>query len=125
MGCNTQKNSVIGLESNDSIGNIELLFVNNGEIVSKNIHKEYWETILNIIKTAEYDDEQYDEIKNPSGYMLKIREQDYIIKIFYANNIIDEILIWIDSDGIKINGKWYTVKAGKEELVNIINFSKL
>jgi hypothetical protein len=64
--------------------------LNNNEIISKNINinKEYWETILNIIKAAEYNDEQYDEIKNPSGYMLKVIEQDYILKILYANNSV-------------------------------------
>jgi hypothetical protein len=74
---------------------------------------------------AEYDIEQYDEIKNPSGYMLKIIEQDYILKIFYSNNRADEIFIWKDSERIKTNGRWHTIKNGKEELFNIIDNSKL
>jgi hypothetical protein len=33
------------LENKGSIEKIELSFLNNNEIVSKNISKEYWETI--------------------------------------------------------------------------------
>jgi hypothetical protein len=57
--------------------------------------------------------------------MLKVIEQDYIMKIHYSNNRFDEILIWNDSERIKINGRWYTIKNGKEELFNIIDNSKM
>jgi hypothetical protein len=113
------------LNNNGAIEKIELFVLNNDEIIVIFINEAYWETILNIITTAEYDDGQYGETRNPSGYMLKIKEQDYTIKIFYMDNTVDEILIWIDSNRIKINGKWYTMKDGKEELFNIINYSKL
>ena len=124
MGCNTQKNNVMESENNNSIEKVDLSFIKDGEIISKNIDKEYWETILNIIKTAEYDVEQYDEIKNPLGYMMKVIAQDYILKIFYTNNTVDEIFVWRNSDRIKINGKWHTIKTEREELVNILDSSR-
>ena len=123
INCNAQKNSIIEFENNGSIEKMELLFRNNDEVISKPINKEYWETILNIIKTSEYDNEQYDEIKNPSRYMLKIIKQDYVLKIFYTNNTFDTILVWIGSDRIAINGEWYTIKDGIGELFNIIDLS--
>jgi hypothetical protein len=125
VSCATKKNNIIELENNGSVEKIELLFRDNSDIIIKNINEEYWETIITIIAEAEYDIRQYDEIKNPSGYMLKIIEQDYILKIFHSNNGLDEILIWNDSDRIKTNGKWYIIKNGKEELFKIIDCSKL
>jgi hypothetical protein len=123
--CATQKDNVIKFENNGSVERIELLFQDNNEIITKNIIEEYWGKILSIIADAEYDIEQYDEMKNPSGYMLKVIEQDYIMKIFYSTNRFDEILIWNDSERIKINGRWYTIKDGKEKLFNIIDNSKM
>jgi hypothetical protein len=123
--CATQKDNVIETENNVSVERIELLFRDNGESITKNIDEEYWGEILSIIADAEYDNEQYDEVKNPSGYMLKVIEQDYILKIFYSNSTIDEILIWDVSDRIKINGRWHTIKKGNEELFTIIDDSKL
>ncbi|MDR0411737.1 MAG: hypothetical protein LBH75_07170 [Treponema sp.] len=125
--CATQKDNVmeIELENNGSVERIELLFRDNSEIITKDINEEYWWKILSIIADAEYDIEQYDEIKNPSGYMLKVIEQDYILKIYYSNNRFDEILVWKDSERIKINGRWHIIKNGKEELFNIIDNSKM
>jgi hypothetical protein len=113
------------LENNGSVERIELLFRDNSEIITKSINEEYWGKIVSIIANAEYDVEQYDEIKNPSGYMLKVIEQDYILKIVYSNNRLDEILIWEDSERIKTNGRWYAIKNGKEELFSIIDNSKI
>jgi hypothetical protein len=125
VSCAMQKNNVMELENKGSVERIELLFQENNKIITKNINEEYWGKILFIIADAEYDIEQYDEIKNPSGYMLKVIEQDYIMKIHYSNNRFDEILIWNDSERIKINGRWYTIRNGKEELFNIIDNSKM
>jgi hypothetical protein len=124
VGCATQKANVAELENKGSVERIELSFYDNGETVTKNVNEKYWGEILSIIADAEYDTEQYDEIKNPSGYMLKVIEQDYILKIFYSSDRVDEILVWEASERIKINGRWYTIKTGKEELFSIINTSK-
>jgi hypothetical protein len=120
-GCATQKDNVMELENNRTVEKIELLFWDDSETITKNINEAYWDEVLSIIADAEYDIEQYDEVKNPSGYMLKVIEQDYILKIFYSNNSVDEILIWKDSDRIKTNGRWHTIKKGKEELFAIID----
>jgi hypothetical protein len=125
ISCNTQKNSVKQLEDNGSVVKIELLFSNNDETIIKNVNQEYWETIVQAVKTAEYDNDQYDEVKNPHGYMLKIAEQNYTLKIFYSNNIIDEILIWTGANRIKINGRWYILQNEKEEFFNILERSSL
>jgi hypothetical protein len=52
-------------------------------------------------------------------------EQDYILKIFYSNNTIDEILIWTGANSIKINGKWYILQNEKDELFHILEHSSL
>jgi signal recognition particle subunit SEC65 len=125
ISCSAQKNSVKQLEDNGSVVKIELLFSSNGETVTKNVGQAYWKTIVQAVKTAEYDNEQYDEVKNPRGYMIKMTEQNYILKIFYTNNIIDEILIWTGANKIKINGKWYILQTEKEELFHILERSNL
>jgi hypothetical protein len=123
--CATQKDNVMKSENTGTVERIELLFWDNSEMITKNINEEYWGEILSMIADAEYDIGQYDEVKNPSGYMLKVIEQDYILKIFYSTNRVDEVLIWKDSERIKTNGRWYTIKKGKEELFAIIDNSKL
>jgi hypothetical protein len=123
--CTTQKENVMKPENAGTVERIELLFWDNGEMITKNIKEEYREKVWSIIADAEYDAGQYDEIKNPSGYMAKVIEQDYIMKIYYSTNRVDEILIWKDSDRIKTNGRWYTIKNGTEELFAIIANSKM
>jgi hypothetical protein len=125
VSCSIQRNSVKQLEDNGSVVKIELLFSNNDEIITKNVNQAYWKTIVWAVKTAEYDNDQYDEVKNPYGYMLKMAEQNYTLKIFYSNNTIDEILIWTGANRIKINGRWYILQNEKEEFFNILERSSL
>jgi hypothetical protein len=66
--CNTQKNRVAQLKDNEVVDKIELLVSSDNKIIANSIKREHWSTVSNVIKAAEYDSEQYDEVKNPDGY---------------------------------------------------------
>jgi hypothetical protein len=70
------------------------------------IDKSHWELIFNVMATATYDERQYDEIKNPHGYNLKIEEPDYVLTIQYDNNTNDILQVWTGSLKISMKG-WY------------------
>ncbi|MDR2927899.1 MAG: hypothetical protein LBV41_06850 [Cytophagaceae bacterium] len=101
-----------------TVEKIELGFTKDN--VVKNISEKHWEELLNIIERAEYDNDQYDEEKNPNGYAVALAGSDFKIKIFYKNSTIDEICAWIDADNILMNGKLYMLNE-QEKLKNIID----
>jgi hypothetical protein len=85
------------------------------------IGQEHWNVVLNVMETAVYDKKQYDVIRNPTGYTLDTRVHDYIVHVFRVGDSVDMILVWTDSPRVKINGRWHTIKEGKQEWDNFID----
>lgn len=75
------------------------------------VDKEDWGLILDVVTTAVYDEKQYDKVKNPNGYMLKIGEQDFTIFIHCLNELQYSIAFW--PERILIDGKWYRAVPSK------------
>jgi len=70
-----------------------------------NIDSTYWELIENVIKTAKYDEEQYDKIKNPNGYSLKIEAAPYFLLIKYDDESTEMIQYW--GKKMIVKGSWH------------------
>lgn len=134
IGCSLNKanSSIVTIKQNDcQTDSITMKFKNDLKLTENDekIKKEYdnysfdkkdWDIILEIFHTAIYDEEQYDEIKNPNGYMIKITEQDYTITIHCSNGQKNFLSFW--PNAISINGKWHSISPSlRQKLDEIIS----
>jgi hypothetical protein len=104
---NSQKYNQLIVDKNESEIVLDDLLATYEKI---NIDKNYWELIITVCNESQYDKGQYDSIKNPLGYMVKVVEQDYYMEIIYIDGNKDIILIWNNGNNIKLNNYWYILK---------------
>jgi hypothetical protein len=80
------------------------------QYVAKEINREDWPVILSAIDNMVYDEKQYSD-KNPNGYMLKMTEPPYEVKIRYQDTDTDDtMLLWDGGGRVIFNGKWYHIQ---------------
>lgn len=73
-----------------------------------------------LLDSAVYDGDQYDEETNPDGYRMNLANSDYTLVEKKGDEIIQTIYVWKETDHMKKQNKWYFCTDTKEQIIEIV-----